>query len=379
MVANHGRKNAARAARRAGQNHRQAVAAVRWDRPAADGRIMVAPGDRVPRCELDGHPDCPIERGDVLRVSCPAGQASVVEVWEDGTAVIEWPWPEPDGALLPTFAVRVPESGSVQFAVPFRNTPPLVRGMRAGDTITVDMPPTVVHVSYTEAIWYAAARDARRPPADSDVVVAVLPHGVSETQETTHVGADQRLLLRPWSADPLTIELLCRPYEMLRNHDQVRDAAGAVWTYTGPLDWHTASCSTSRAEGPVWPLTLTERYNTEPTPGEVEAVAAGTASGSHQEELDRWRRASGADLIEFETREVPDALGPMEKATLARQARRSVEGKTLAEVEEAREGARRVYRLVSKMVLDEEDQVRLEAAVVTLDTLDEVLEEMGSR
>ncbi|MFD3808905.1 hypothetical protein ACFWTC_36310 [Streptomyces sp. NPDC058619] len=35
-----------------------------------------------------------------------------------------------------------------------------------------------------------------------------------------------------------------------------------------------------------------------------------------------------------------------------------------------------MYRLVSKVVLDEEDQARMEAAVVTLDTLDEVLEEL---
>ncbi|MER7688650.1 hypothetical protein [Streptomyces sp. NPDC097610] len=61
---------------------------------------------------------------------------------------------------------------------------------------------------------------------------------------------------------------------------------------------------------------------------------------------------------------------------LITQARRSVVGRTLDEVEEAREGARRVYRLVSKVVLDDEDQRRLEAAVVKLDTLDEVLEEM---
>lgn len=53
------------------------------------------------------------------------------------------------------------------------------------------------------------------------------------------------------------------------------------------------------------------------------------------------------------TRPVPDALTPAQKAMLAAQARRSVEGNPLAEVEEARE-----------------------AAVVKLDTLDEVLEEM---
>ncbi|WP_189602512.1 hypothetical protein [Streptomyces lateritius] len=114
----------------------------------------------------------------------------------------------------------------------------------------------------------------------------------------------------------------------------------------------------------------------EPKPEEAESVGAATATGSHEQELDRWRQASGADLIEIPTVEVPDALTPVQKAMLARQARRSVEGKTLTEVEEAREEARRVYRLVSKVVLDEEDQARMAAAVVTLDTLDEVLEEL---
>lgn len=146
MVANHARKSDARAARSAGQNHRQAVDAVRRGAPA-EHRILVAPGDRVPR-DFTGHPDCPIERGDVLRVSCPAGEARVAEVWGEGTVVIEWPWSEPDAKRRPTFAVRLPESGApVPFAVPFRNTPPLAHGVQEGDVITVDMPPTVVHVS----------------------------------------------------------------------------------------------------------------------------------------------------------------------------------------------------------------------------------------
>ncbi|MER6370111.1 hypothetical protein ABT255_17305 [Streptomyces mirabilis] len=172
----------------------------------------------------------------------------------------------------------------------------------------------------------------------------------------------------------MTVELLCRPYEMLKDHDHVRDAAGTVWTFTGPLDFHTADRPTPRAEGPVWPLTLTERYTMQPKPAEVEAVAA--ATGSHQEELDRWQQACGADLLEFPAVEVPDVITPMQKAMLARQARQPVAGKTLAEVEEEREGARRMYLLYSKVVLDEEDQTRMETAVVRLDTLDEVLEEM---
>jgi len=375
MVRNHARKNDARAVRGAGQSHRQAVDAVRQGAPA-ERRILVSPGDRVPRWDLNGHPDCPIERGDVLRVSCPADEAKVVEVWDDAVAVIEWPWPEPDAKRRPTFAVELPQSGTVTFAAPFRNTPSLARGVREGDTITVDLPPTVVHVSYTTDTWYADDRDAGRPPADSHVIVAVLPYGVSETQETTRGNADQRLMLRPWAAAPMTVELLCRPYEMLEDHDKVRDATGTTWLYTGPLDFHTRDRRTPRTEGPVWPLTLTERLTTEPKPDEIEAVAAATATGSHQEELEQWREACGADLVEFESRKVPDALSPMHKAMLARQARRSVHGKTLAEVEEEREGARRMYRLYSKVVLDEEDQARMETAIVRLDTLDEVLEEM---
>lgn len=374
MVANHARKEDARAARGAGQNHRQAVDAVRRGAPS-EPRVLVAPGDRVPR-DVIGHPSCPIERGDVLRISCPAGAAKVVEVWGESTAVIEWPWPEPDAQRRPTFAVGLPETGEpVRFAAPFRNTPPLARGVREDDTITVDMPPTVVHVSYTTTTWYAADREAGRPPADSHAMVAVLPHGVNETCDDR---TDQRLILQPWSAAPMTVELLCRPYAALEDNDRVRDATGTTWLYTGPLDFHTTERRTPRTEGPVWPLTLTERFLMEASLDEVAAVAAATAAGSHQEELDRWRRACGADLIEYETQEVPDALSPAQKAALARQTRRSVKGKTLAEVEEAREGARRWYRLVSKTVLDEEDQARMEASVVQLDTLDEVLEELRS-
>lgn len=377
MVSNHARKNAARSARGAGQSHRQAVDAVRQD-VSAKGRIIVAPGDRVPR-DMTGHPDCPIKPGDVLRVSCPAGQATVDDVWDASTVVIEWPWREPDAQRRPTFALRLPETdGPVQFATPFRNDPAHLRELRKGDTITVDMPPTVVHVSYSDATWYADDRDGGRPPADGHVVVAVLPYGVNETVGTTSDGADQRLLLRPWAAAPMTIELLCRPFEMLRSHDRVRDAAGTTWTYIGPLDFNTPERRTPRAEGPVWPLTLIERYMSEPRPEAIEAVAAATATGSHHEELDRWREASGADLVEFPTHEVPDMLSPAQKLELAARARRSVVGLTLDEVEEAREGARRVYRLVSKVVLDDEDQRRMEEAGVALDALDEVLAEMRS-
>ncbi|MFI9155692.1 hypothetical protein [Streptomyces sp. NPDC053367] len=373
MVANHARKNAARAARGDGRNHRQAVDAVRHDTPAGR-RILAAPGDRVPRDSI-GHPDCPIERGDVLRISCPAGDVKVVEVWDESTLLVEWPWTEPDATRRPTFVLQLPDTDEpVQLAAPFRNTPQRLRGLKEDDVITVELPPTVVHVSYTDTVWLAVDREAKRPPADSDVVVAVLPYGTSETVGTGD-GAGQ-LIMRLWSVDPMTVELLCRPYEMLTDHDRVRDAAGTVWEYLGPLDFFTPDRRTPRTEGPVWPLTLIERYGMQPGPDEVKAVAAATTTGSHQQELDRWRQASGADLVEFPATEVPDVLSAAQKAMLARRARRSVEGKTLAQVEEAREAARLRYRLVSKVVLDEEDQTRMEAAAVTLDTLDEVLKEL---
>ncbi len=229
MVRNHARKEAARGARGADRTHRQAVDAVRHDTPAV-GRAPVAPGDAVPRDET-GFPECPLRRGDVLRISCPAGQARVVETWGDNAvALIRWPWQE-QGADEPNdFAVDLPPSGPARFSAPFRHTP-LARGVREGDILTVDLPPTVVHVAYTSDVWLADDRDAGRPPADSHMNVAVFPYGVSESDETMREGADQRWILRPWAAAPMTVELIHRPYPALESGDRVRDAHGTVWQY----------------------------------------------------------------------------------------------------------------------------------------------------
>jgi hypothetical protein len=366
VVANHARKNDARRRRlEDGGSHRQAVEAVR-DQPApgagADGAlVVVSPGDRLPDDGF-GVPDEVIRRGDVLRVSCPPGVATVAEVWgtdPGDTVVLVWPWTDPE-TEPGRVAVDIPAPGGPE-RWPFRITG-LTSDVREGDMVAIDIPPSVVHVSYT-----------------SGAVVGVFRHGVSETRETMRDGAGHRFLLRPWADAPMTVERLCRPYPMLDGRDRVVDADGVEWEYFEPLDFVTDSNPRlPRVVGPRWPLTLVGGLmaGREPDPARVRTVAQATASGTHEEELVRWRAASGADVVEYETEDVADVLSPQEKAALATRTRRQVAGMTLPEVEEEREHARMWWRLASKSVHDEDDQARMEAASVCLDTLDAVLAEM---
>lgn len=371
MVSSHSRKNAARSWRGPGQNHRQAVEAVRRDRSA---RVLVSAGDRVPRGR-SGHPDIPMEYGDVLEFTCPAGTAKVIEVWSDHTVIVEWPWTSPDATRRPTFAVTIPEDGVSRIGLHQLSTP-LTRGVGEGHTFTVQVPPTVAHVHYTTSQWMAADRDAGRPPADSHALVAVLPYGV-----THQFGApDTSLLLRPWNGDPWTVRLLCRPYEALPDGAEVVDAEGTRWHYTGPLDFHTTARATARTVGPAWPLTLTSVHTFEPKPEEVAAVAAATATGRHEDELDAWRRASGADLAPYEDAvPAPEGYSEAELEQLAAHTRAQAALMTRKQLADEREQARVTYRLVSKVVDDEEDWKRVQAAQTRLDTLDQALAERDAQ
>lgn len=373
MVANHSRKEDARTARGPGRNHRQAVEAVRRT-PAPDGRTVVKPGNRIPRDAM-GFADVPIQRGDVLRVTCAAGTARVVEVLShQDLVIVEWPWTSPAGEDPYTVALRIPEGGRAKFGL-FEFSPPPTRDTRAGDVFTVTVPPSVVHVSYVGGGWDRSHGTPSVEQLDANVVVAVLPYGMSETPDTTGERAEKRIELGLWSVEPWTAELLCRPYEWLPDRAEVIDAEGTSWEYLGPLDWVTTR-TTPRTEGPVWPLTLVNVFDFEPKPEEVAAVAAGSATGSHAAELERWRTASGADLVPFEEGPVWLGLSAEELDAIGRRVRRYVAGLNREQVAGERESARRALRMMSKVVDTEEDWKGVQAAQWRLDTLDEVLAEL---
>ncbi|WP_330461609.1 hypothetical protein OIB37_34915 [Streptomyces sp. NBC_00820] len=93
--------------------------------------------------------------------------------------------------------------------------------------------------------------------------------------------------LNPGDGIPFSIELLMRPYAFLGPGDEVADAAGRAWRFDGPWDWAPFDGEGPGA-GPEWPLVLLTRSGTPCSDSDAETVAAGTATGSHQETVRRW-------------------------------------------------------------------------------------------
>ncbi|MEU0389211.1 hypothetical protein [Streptomyces chartreusis] len=375
MVKNRARKNDAKQRRAAtGENHRQAVNAVRRAQPV---RRLVSPGDRPPR-DRAGFLNLPIRRGDVLRIRSTAGYQRISSI-VDGVATLPWPW-QPGIQSPVTVALPIGRGDSAtRRPTLYRFTPdPATTTVKTHDSIRVDIPPTVVHVCFTTEEWLASDQDAGRRPADRDASITVLPHGVTESFLTHAQGNDPRIQLRPWAGDPITIDLIFRPYSTLEDFDEVTDADGRTWTYALPLDWRqTAPEDEARYPStlsPRWPLTLTARHGLPPTPDEARAVAEATATGSHEDELQRWRAASGAEPADYAWGEPVPVLSQGQRRGVADRVRRRVHGWSPEKIREAHSEAVHWHHMVSKQVDSEDDLVREETARVKLTVLNDVLE-----
>ncbi|GIJ23921.1 hypothetical protein Vlu01_45450 [Micromonospora lutea] len=90
--------------------------------------------------------------------------------------------------------------------------------------------------------------------------------------------------IEPDGGIPFTLELVFRPYAFLEVGDDVADAAGRAWRFDDPWTW----AAYDGAQGvPAWPLALLAGG------ADPAAVTAATATGSHEAEVTRWRRAAG--------------------------------------------------------------------------------------
>lgn len=78
-----------------------------------------------------------------------------------------------------------------------------------------------------------------------------------------------------------------RPYAVLRLGDEVADTVGRAWRFDGPWNW-TPFDGALFGAGPAWPLVLLTRAGTPCSVVDAQAVAASTATGSHQETVRRW-------------------------------------------------------------------------------------------
>ncbi|MGW1540114.1 hypothetical protein ACWCPM_07580 [Streptomyces sp. NPDC002309] len=230
--------------------------------------------------------------GDVLSVACPFTVARVERgvTWDHVS--VRWPWWEIDadnefGHWNGIVALGVAGGGRVAPEVEaelFRTDPPPDQ-LKAGDRCRVGVPPTVVHVTAVEdhdppleTVWLPH-------PTRS---VTVLRQGLSyrEFPDGSHLDGSG-YTVHPGDGIPFTFDLLMRPYACLRVGDEVADAVGRAWTFDGPWDW-TPFDGEPAGPGPEWPLVLLTRAGTPCAAEEAEAVAASTASGSHQETVRAW-------------------------------------------------------------------------------------------
>ncbi|MFF0742263.1 hypothetical protein ACFYVL_17880 [Streptomyces sp. NPDC004111] len=74
----------------------------------------------------------------------------------------------------------------------------------------------------------------------------------------------------------------------------------ATWRFDTPWNWHPLDGEPPPGTQPTWPLALLSRHGAEPTREQTAAVALGSASGGHAEELERWCELTGARPAKYE-------------------------------------------------------------------------------
>jgi hypothetical protein len=227
--------------------------------------------------------------GDVLRVSCPQTPTHVTEVNRFYVSVRS-PWWRIDPA-----ADRIRWNGDLALSRDrssrdwredlLRSVPPPDQ-LREGDRCTLGIPDTVVHV--IDVATFDPPRETGwlpRPLAQ----VGVLRYGVSVDPRAEDQGASIDLD----DAMPVHLALIFRPYSFLEIGDEIADHEGRAWRFGGPWDW--APFGSSPRLAPAWPLTLITRGG-DADPDAAAAIEQATVPGSHQDEIERWRAHSGADV-----------------------------------------------------------------------------------
>ncbi|MFB6503151.1 MULTISPECIES: hypothetical protein [unclassified Streptomyces] len=230
--------------------------------------------------------------GDVVRISCPFTEALVAEGRRPGGEVaLWWPWwsADPDCSLFRWDGSVVVDGGTGPDAGDgglFR-TDPAPRSLATGDTCRVGIPPTLVHV--IDVARYDPPQETGRLPRP-DRLVVVLPAGRSYDPRPEEQGES----FDPDDDVPVVFEPVFRPYAFLEPGDEVADGTGRAWRFDGPWDW----CPFDGGAGPhepVWPLVLLARRSCADAAEAGAAVAGATRTGSHREEIARWRAVAQAE------------------------------------------------------------------------------------
>ncbi|MFE9657268.1 hypothetical protein [Micromonospora sp. NPDC006431] len=211
--------------------------------------------------------------GDVLRISCPFTPTVVASV-DEAYVSVRWPWweidPDAEGVCW-NGEVALGHADPDELYV----IDPPAAHLAPGEACRVGIPARIIHI--IEVHEYSPPQETGWLPRPSLSLVVLrageAPDAASEFQGTS---------IEPGGG--VTLELVFRPYAFLEIGDDVADADGRAWHFDGP--W-TCAAYDGAAGVPVWPLTLLAGQ------ADPEAVTAATATGSHEAEVSRWRRAAG--------------------------------------------------------------------------------------
>ncbi|OJF14087.1 hypothetical protein [Couchioplanes caeruleus] len=232
--------------------------------------------------------DIDFRTGDVLEIFCPFTEARVAGV-SAGDVSIRWPWWRNDADVE-----WIDWNGNVAIAggpdTPgwsnelFRTEPP-AELLQVGADCRVGIPPTVVHVIEVQR-FDPPLETGRLPRPHREIVV--LTRGVSEDLNAV----EQGIGLNPDDDIPLMIRLVFRPYAFLDLGDDVADRHGRAWCFDGPWEWRAYD---GQGGTPAWPLTLLTGGDGLGDAKRSATVSTATQTGSHEIEVERWRRAAHAE------------------------------------------------------------------------------------
>ena len=207
--------------------------------------------------------------------------------------------------------------------------------LRPGDRCRVGIPPTIAHVLDVFS-WCVPFQWSEEPPAR--LAVYVLPRGVPHD-----LGRDDLLdSLRPYSHEPIRVELLFRPYPELRDLDVVADRHGRRWAFCAPWWWVELDHDDAREglpaplAGPTWPLTLLAGIDGDaPQPERAARVARSTVDGDHASHLAAWSRLAATTPLGLEHQSTPgpDGHEPLrDRDRVASDTRVDLVGKTFTQI-----------------------------------------------
>jgi hypothetical protein len=219
----------------------------------------------------------------VVELSCGFVDATVLQADEDGTG-LSVPWHPGDGWYLP--------SGDGPGTWNPYTLEPSAEALSDGDSCRVGIAPQLVYI--VEAYVFTSKRQPLPQP-----MMSVLPIGAAPRGGYGRYTNPVEVYL-----NPVQVVLQHRAYPWLRPGDRVRDAAGTELVFHPPMLFLTDPAEVAvqdplawpAATVPQWPLTLLDRDGRGPTADQATEVAAATATGCHDEQLDAWELHAGVHL-----------------------------------------------------------------------------------